>query len=241
MLISDYEPFSIAFAHKTKKPYIVIDNIGYFHLIPRPTINERIISKLLSIWTKKPLDYIVTTIFPTKKISGMHAIGPMVRTLPKSTNKQYILVYQTCSNNDQELIRVMQSFPTQQWIYYSHKTTGTYANVVCKPINQDAFLVDLASAKAVVCSGFTTVTECIALKKPVFIAPLKKQPEQQLNAKMIKLEGIGWSGSFDTTNLAHFIENISKYKKAYAQKNYLFNQFQTIKQTIDKTIKKEKA
>ena len=92
-------------------------------------------------------------------------------------------------------------------------------NLVFKRFSAQGFLKDLASAEAVITNGgFTLITECIYLKKPVLSQPIQGQFEQILNA--IYLEKLGY-GKFcehpTLTDLHQFFRNLPKYRKRLEQ------------------------
>jgi uncharacterized protein (TIGR00661 family) len=68
----------------------------------------------------------------------------------------------------------------------------TLANVTFRKFDEDQFLVDLASARAVICNGgYTLMSEALHLGKPILSVPLRRHGEQQLNALYLEALGLG--------------------------------------------------
>jgi uncharacterized protein (TIGR00661 family) len=67
-------------------------------------------------------------------------------------------------------------------------------NVVIKEFSSTGFIKDLASARAVVCcAGFTLLSECLYLGKPVISVPIWGQYEQTCNVVALEEWGLGES------------------------------------------------
>lgn len=65
-------------------------------------------------------------------------------------------------------------------------------NCILKPFSEDQFMLDLASARAIISGGsFTVLTESLALRKPILSLPIKGQFEQEMNAFYLEKAGYG--------------------------------------------------
>jgi uncharacterized protein (TIGR00661 family) len=65
-------------------------------------------------------------------------------------------------------------------------------NLRYQPFSETKFIADLASARAVVAGGgFTLMSECVYLHKPLLASPIRGQFEQLLNALYLEREGYG--------------------------------------------------
>ncbi len=109
-----------------------------------------------------------------------------------ATNKWHYTVYLP-AYGDEEIIRVLSSFPDIEWKVFSKHTKQSYSrdNISIYPIENEKFLYSLASAEGVLCgAGFETPAEALYLQKKLMVIPMKGQFEQQCNAAALKALGI---------------------------------------------------
>lgn len=100
----------------------------------------------------------------------------------KTRKGKHILVYQTTQSN-KKLLDDMMDMTDQKFIIYGFGTRPSMKHMDFKPFSEKQFFKDLASAKAVIMNGgFTLMSECLYLKKPILSIPVKGQFEQELNA-----------------------------------------------------------
>jgi uncharacterized protein (TIGR00661 family) len=103
----------------------------------------------------------------------------------KIERHQHITVY---SNNSKpeiraKLISVFSRFPSHHFYIYGFQNEEEHGNCVFKKISTDGFLRDLATCSGVVATaGMSLLSECLYLKKRMYLTPLKGQFEQQVNA-----------------------------------------------------------
>ena len=65
-------------------------------------------------------------------------------------------------------------------------------NIEHKPTSYEEFARDLASCKAVLCTGGQQlIGEARYFGKPMLIVPIPKQHEQEINARFARQQGIG--------------------------------------------------
>ncbi len=134
----------------------------------------------------------VVTAFSTPSAPNTVLVGPIIRKelMRETTLGEHVLVYQTSKTN-RRLLRVLQSVPAK-FIVYGLNREGTEGNVTFKRFNESAFANDLASCRAVIMNGgYSLMSEAIVLGKPVLSEPVRKQFEQDLNARLLEREGFG--------------------------------------------------
>ncbi|AZJ31280.1 conserved hypothetical protein [Tenacibaculum mesophilum] len=108
------------------------------------------------------------------------------------TNKGHYTVYLP-SYSDEKIIKVLSSIKDIKWQVFSKKTKEHqfFHNITILPINDDAFIRSMASAKGIICgAGFATPTEALYLRKKLLVIPMKNQYEQQCNAVTLKEMGV---------------------------------------------------
>jgi uncharacterized protein (TIGR00661 family) len=107
-----------------------------------------------------------------------------------------VLVYHNDPTGVVGLIEAMQALSEHRFIAYNFEpppdAARTMPNVEFKDPEIDGFLVDLASAKAVISTaGFTLISEALYLGKPLLVMPNGGIFEQTLNALYLKRENLG--------------------------------------------------
>ena len=111
-------------------------------------------------------------------------------------------------------------------------------NLHFREFNENQFFKDFESCKAVVSNGgFTLISESIYLKKPIFCIPVKKQPEQTVNAMYIEKLGYGeFHESLTKENFEMFLDELEVYRKSLS--SFKHNGNQKILDALDKAIEK---
>ena len=112
-----------------------------------------------------------------------------------ATQGDHVLVYAT--GGFESLLSVLAEFRRETFLVYGYERTGSEGRLQFKPFSREGFLIDLASAKAVIATaGFTLISEALYLRKPYFALPMQGQFEQQLNA--FQLQSLGYGKQADT-------------------------------------------
>lgn len=79
----------------------------------------------------------------------------------------------------------------ERFIAYGCEPNGA-PNIEFKPTCEEQFAADLASSRAVVCTGGQQlIGEAHYFGKPMLVVPIPNQHEQEINARYARLEGIG--------------------------------------------------
>ena len=250
IIISDYELFSALASQRYHIPLISIDNI-HMALIgdiayPKKYVFGRMMAKLSTLMAflfnggrwKADHFFITTFFYPKQKNRKITLFPPIIREEVMSTRPKegkHILVYQT-SPTYTAMFPVLKRFQKEKFILYGFHVSKKDRNLTFKKNSKEGFLKDLASAKAVIMNGgFTLMTECLYLGKPVFSIPVKGQFEQVINA--VYLEKLGY-GKFEEElteeHLKTFLENTDKYKKNI--KRCAFDGNKKLFSALDRTI-----
>jgi len=158
------------------------------------------------------------------------------------TSGDHVFVYQT-SLTFSSLFTSLKKFD-ETFLIYGFNKDRIDENLIFKRFNNEEFYHDLATCKAaIVNGGFTTISEALYLKKPIFSLPIRHQFEQAFNAKCIERMGVGISHQrFCEDNLKNFLDNLTSFQE-HLQKYNPGNQDETlarIEQEIQNiTIKKK--
>jgi uncharacterized protein (TIGR00661 family) len=202
LIISDFESFTFLFAKINRIPFISIDNMQIIDrckleipIPPDEKLNFNIAKNIIRVKVPGAKDYLITTFFyPPVMKSPSTLVPPIIRQEiqeAKPVKGEHILVYQT-STSQLSLIKTLQEVKTEKFYVYGFNKSEDHGNVILKPFSEAGFIHDLASSKAVLANGgFSLISECVFLHKPVCSVPVKNQFEQFLNASYIEKEGYG--------------------------------------------------
>ena len=138
-----------------------------------------------------------------------------------------VLVYQTSSSDAPALLRTLAALPGTRFVTYGIGADVAQAagwspsampNVRVAPFGEQEFLRDLVRAPAVVANGgYTLLSECVALGKPVLSVPVRDHAEQSYNASMLQQAGFGARADrHDSDVLASFLRRAPGYAATLA-------------------------
>lgn len=191
LVINDFEPISAWACLFRNVPIISLSN-------QNALLNEK-----NSAFKKFRLERLIIKYYaPAKNKFGFHfkthsssTFLPIIRKeirYRNITNKGHYTVYLP-SYSDEKIVKVLSKIKDIKWQVFSKKTKEHqfFHNITILPINDDAFIRSMASAKGVVCgAGFATPTEALYLRKKLLVIPMKNQYEQQCNAVTLKEMGV---------------------------------------------------
>lgn len=209
VVVSDFESFTYYFARLRSLPLLSIDNMQVINRceldfeIPASERDSYQLAKAI-IKAKVPFcqRYLVTSFFdaPTRKPHTV-VVPPILRPLILEAKaaghrpSDHVLVYQTVSAQD-DLIAGLQAIERQSFIVYGLNRQEVAGNVMMCKFSEEGFVRDLATSKAVITNGgFSLISECVYLQRPVCSFPLGGQFEQFVNGAQI--ERLGYGRRFD--------------------------------------------
>jgi uncharacterized protein (TIGR00661 family) len=203
--ITDFDSFSHVFGLLFDRPVLSLD---HQHVIDRcrhvPAVKQRLPRDfaLTRAFVRAKLPgcahYVVTSFyFPTPRRDRTTLVGPILRPeilALEPTTGDHVLVYQTSASTP-ELFAALHAVPQQRFVVYARQAeAATHGNVEVRAFDEQRFLDDLASARAVITNGgYTLMSEALYLGKPVLSLPLRHQGEQELNAAYLVALGLGRS------------------------------------------------
>jgi uncharacterized protein (TIGR00661 family) len=221
--ISDFEPYSNYIAKIMRIPLISIDNQHIINKCRIKVSKKYASSKLaarsvIRTFITRPKKYLITTFFyPEVKNKRRTLLFPPVlrneilEAKPKI--RDYILVYQT-SRSYEKLVPLLRTI-SEKFIIYGLNKEEQNRNLIFKKFNEDIFLKELASCKAVITNGgFTLISEALYLKKPILSVPVRKQFEQILNAIYLDEMGYGdFCDDLDKETVENFLSRLHIYRR----------------------------
>jgi uncharacterized protein (TIGR00661 family) len=226
-VISDFEPMTAWLAKLHNIPLISLDHTRHISDIVLPDIEKlkrraRLFKILVSLLIPNPAASLVISFCDVKPAHERVFIFPPIlrRDILEGTPsvQDYTLVYITAYavNTFLPLLDSLAEFPERQFIVYGFPNPGQwYSNVLIKGSDVSEFTHDLLGASAVITtSGFTTLSECLYLRKPALTLPVPGQFEQELSAYLFEHTGCGMAEStFTYETLVNFFSWVETYRE----------------------------
>ncbi|MBN2368141.1 hypothetical protein JXC34_03905 [Candidatus Woesearchaeota archaeon] len=240
LVISDFEPISMAVARLLGIPTMCIDNQGLLYKCRiHKKYSDKLSLKAIELLKSFDGDYNFITFFvkrPLKKKykENTSIIGPILRKEIISTKKEkedFVLVYQTSTSNDL-LFEVLKKSDEKYVVYGFNKEEKDNNLIFMKPGKN--FARDLGACKAIITNGgLTLVTEAIYLGKPIYSIPVKNQIEQEVNGHYISKSGYGLtSEEINYHDLVIFLDNLKKYSRKLKKFDLKVNDFTSLDEKI---------
>lgn len=224
LVITDFDPHGQVVASLFKVPIISIDNIQLLNYTTLKTEPKDFIDYELNVLVAKMMvphaDYYFITTFEPDMLVNKHGqknlffVPPLLRSKvlqQKAQTGEHILVYQT-SDSYSKLIPILAQTKEQYCIYNSRQRVNS-KNIVYKTFNEDGFIADLASSKAVITNGgFNVITEALYFQKPILSIPIANHFEQKLNSMLLTALGLGQAAPrISNAVLGSFLNDIKKF------------------------------
>lgn len=226
-VISDFESWAYLYAKAHDLPIFSIDNMQIINRCEHPPeIYEgaRMHFDVTKTFVKSKLPfcnhYLITSFFrPPIRKKRTSLYPPILRREileATSTRGEHLLVYQT-GEHFAFLADVLRDTGLECRIYGMRRdieAEQVEGNLRYRPFDEQTFVEDLASARAVLASaGFTLMGEAVYLHKPMMAMPLEKQFEQILNARYLEREGYGVSAESrdQIRDIGAFLERLDEY------------------------------
>jgi uncharacterized protein (TIGR00661 family) len=205
VVVTDFESWSYLYAQAHNLPVISIDNMQVLSRCTQPDdviaghLPEFLLAKGI-VRAKLPMaqHYVVTTFFfPELRKDRTTLVPPILRPevlAARPSEGEHVLVYSSAESAE-TLEATLREFPGQTFLVYGLRRgigdEQVDGHLRHQPFSEQGFIDHLASARAVVAGGgFSLLSECVYLHKPVLSVPLAGQFEQVCNARW--LQRLGW-------------------------------------------------
>jgi uncharacterized protein (TIGR00661 family) len=203
LVLSDFEPFTALWARKYGVPAVGLD---HQHLISHGRVEVpagmrwSYLTALLVIrlWQLQAKRFLITNFFRVPIRNQPARMVPPVlrdavyRVVPVAGG--HVVAYITEGCDPEPFVAAFRALPDTEFRCYGFGRAGREKNVVFLPASVDGFLADVGSAAAVIASaGYNLITECMHFRKPMLLAPIPGQFEQQINAYYVAKLGLGRS------------------------------------------------
>ncbi len=249
LVITDFDMHGQIVSSLYKVPIISIDNIQLLNYTTVKTEAKDFVDYELNVLVAKMMvphaDFYFITTFEPEMLLNKHRkkqvffVPPLLRSkvLRQAPSQgEYILVYQTADSYSKLLPLLAQT--KQNYHVYNSQHRSISKNIICKPFNEDAFIADLASAKAVITNGgFNVITEALYFQKPILSIPIANHFEQKLNSMLLTQLGLGLSAPKLTgTVLNTFLHETKKLAESPARIHFdntiLFRKLESVMHSL---------
>ncbi|MBI5544269.1 MAG: teichoic acid biosynthesis protein [Deltaproteobacteria bacterium] len=205
VVVSDFDTFAYLYGLNWMLPVISIDNMQIINRCRHDasiTAGHESDFQLTRNIVKGKLPgchhYLVTTFFhPPVRKPRTSLLPPILRPEileAQAERADHLLVYQTSTSNS-ELPKILQGSGLRARVYGLRrdlKEDMVDGNLTYRPFSEKGFIDDLRSSRAVIANGgFTLMSECVYLHKPMLSLPVAGQFEQVLNARYLEQLGFG--------------------------------------------------
>lgn len=193
LAISDFEPVTGWIARFNEQlPSVGLGHLyAYCHPVPLP---------LSSLPARMLLRYFVPVYTPVDTFLGLnwHHFGQPVLppTIPEDVRpdreprENKVLVY--LPGESLEAVRAFLAPNGGHEFYVYGREHADEGHLHLRPYDREGFLADLFEASGVVANaGFSLASEALHLGKKVLLRPIRNQPEQYLNARILVKLGLG--------------------------------------------------
>ena len=204
-VVSDFDTFAYLYGVNWMLPVVSIDNMQVINRCrhePAVTTGHEADFQLTRGIVKGKLPgchhYLITTFFyPELRKSRTTLLPSILRpeVLEAQREKgEHLVVYQTSTSN-KDLPEILKRSGQRCRIYGLRRDLKEPLEdgpLTYKPFSEKGFIDDLRTAKAVIANGgFTLMSECVYLHKPMLSLPVAGQFEQVLNARYLEKLGYG--------------------------------------------------
>jgi len=222
--ISDYDSFTHAYAKFHHLPILCLDNIQFFARfeieidVPKKLKSDYETAKILTTMKTPGCDrYLVISSWPGKAVKpDTYRVPPVLRQVildAHPTTGDHMLVYQT-STSQTNLVPELQKVTNMKFYVYGFHRDEDHGNVILKTFSEPGFVKDLEESCAVITNGgYSLISECLYLHKPLCCFPIEGQFEQYCNASYVQKLGYGECHEvFTGETVAAFLEHRDRYQ-----------------------------
>lgn len=228
VVISDFESWTYFYAKAHRLPILSIDNMQIINRCRHPpevTEGHKPAFELARAFVKGKLPfcdhYLITSFFrPPIRKERTSIYPPILRPeilAAQAERGDHLLVYQTAEGN-RNLERALQNCGVPCRVYGMRRAITedeVEGNLTYRPFSEASFIDDLRTARAAIAGGgFTVMSECVYLRKPMIAVPLRAQFEQVLNARWLERlgYGIGVQSLDDAEIVRSFLQRLDQFE-----------------------------
>jgi uncharacterized protein (TIGR00661 family) len=194
LVVSDFEPLTAWWGLSHEVPVIgIAHNYAFQGRAPRPLVIDPLIEVVFHYYA--PADVPLGSHWQRTNDT---VIPPIIRKTildAEAEDGEHVLVYLP-SFTDETLDEIFGAAALAPYRFVAYPRSSSHkvraANLAVKEFSREGFREDLRTARAVVTSaGFTLLSECLHLGKPLYVVPEAGQYEQKCNAEALKKWNLG--------------------------------------------------
>jgi uncharacterized protein (TIGR00661 family) len=201
LFITDFEPLTALAAASLGTPCYSIDNQHRFcHPLGSGfplylQMYSRLVGEIVRRWIKDPKQCIVAVFHHCPPSRHYQRVDALLRDSIAALTPgdgEHLLLYGR-GELGRRIARVASTVPARIIAYgCDYGGHPSPQSIEFKPTNQESFAADLASCRAVVCTGGQQlIGEARYFGKPLLVVPIPNQHEQEINARYVEREEIG--------------------------------------------------
>ncbi|GEM_PF-153549 len=229
--VSDFEAFALLFARRHRIPAITVDNIMMLDrcrhdadIVRQDSLDYELAKQLAKYKAVGAFHYIIPTFFrPPVRKRRTTLVAPVLRPEVLEARPEpgdHLLVYQTAEGGE-TLVETLKDTGLASRVYgvrrdIEHDVRD--GHLLFRPFSETQFLEDLRTARGVIAGGgFTLLSECVYLHKPLLSIPVRGQFEQTLNGRYVQKLGYGMYAPAASAGAIHtFLARLPDYEAALA-------------------------
>ena len=210
VVVTDFESLSHLYGRLHGLPVISLDNIQAIDRLEHPheivaghQADYRVAQGIVRMKVPGCAEYLITSFFtaPARR-PDTRLVPPILRPqiwAARAEPADHLLVYSTAEGGP-DLAAALGPSGIECRVYGVRRSITSEqveGDLRYRPFSEEGFIEDLRTARGVVTGGgFTLMSECVGLRRPVLSVPVGGQFEQVMNARY--LERIGYGLARDT-------------------------------------------
>ena len=205
VVVTDFESLSHLYARLHGLPVVSLDNIQAIDRLAHPPeilaghqADYRVAQGIVRMKVPGCAEYLITSFFtaPARR-PDTTLVPPILRPQIWAARPEpagHLLVYSTAEGGP-DLAAALGPSGIECRVYGVRRSITAEqveGNLRYRPFSEDGFIEDLRTARGVVTGGgFTLMSECVGLRRPVLSVPVGGQFEQVMNARYLERMGYG--------------------------------------------------
>jgi uncharacterized protein (TIGR00661 family) len=205
VVVTDFESLSHLYGRLHGLPVISLDNIQAIDRLEHPPeiieghhADFRVAQGIVRMKVPGCVQYLITSFFtPPARRPDTTLVPPILRPQIVAAHPEpaaHLLVYSTAEGGP-DLAAALGPSGIECRVYGVRRSITSEqveGNLRYRPFSEDGFIEDLRTARGVVAGGgFTLMSECVGLRRPMLSVPVGGQFEQVMNARYLESMGYG--------------------------------------------------
>ena len=205
VVVTDFESLSHLYGRLHRLPIISLDNIQAIDRLSHPPeiiaghqADYRVAQGIVRLKVPGCDEYLITSFFdaPARR-TATSLVPPILRPeiwAARPEPADHLLVYSTAEGGP-DLAAALGPSSVECRVYGVRReitADQVEGNLRYRPFSEQVFIEDLRTARGVITGGgFTLMSECVGLRRPVLSVPVTGQFEQVMNARYLERMGYG--------------------------------------------------